>query len=71
MVLSDKVLDEITELAAVEHAVIAEYLQIAYVLGHGLPDPAPGPAGYPRWPTPPGSLRRGAVRRDEAPEAGQ
>ncbi|HEX6757030.1 MAG TPA: ferritin-like domain-containing protein [Propionibacteriaceae bacterium] len=33
------------ELAAVEHAVIAEYLQIAYVLGHRLPDPAPGPAG--------------------------
>lgn len=45
MVLSDQVLDEITELAAVEHAVIAEYLQIAYVLGHGLPEPAPGPAG--------------------------
>jgi hypothetical protein len=41
----DQVLDELTELAAVEHAVIAEYLQIAYVLGHRLPDPAPGPAG--------------------------
>jgi hypothetical protein len=45
MAPSDRVLDELTELAAVEHAVIAEYLQIAYVLGHGLPDPAPGPAG--------------------------
>jgi hypothetical protein len=41
----DQVLDELTELAAVEHAVIAEYLQIAYVLGHRMPDPAPGPAG--------------------------
>jgi hypothetical protein len=45
MAPSDQVLDELTELAAVEHAVIAEYLQIAYVLGHRLPDPAPGPAG--------------------------
>ena len=45
MVPSDQVLDELTELAAVEHALIAEYLQIAYVLGHGLPDAAPGPAG--------------------------
>jgi hypothetical protein len=45
MAPSDHVLDELTELAAVEHAVIAEYLQIAYVLGHRLPDPAPGPAG--------------------------
>jgi hypothetical protein len=42
MAPSDWVLDE---LAAVEHAVIAEYLQIAYGLGHRLPDPAPGPAG--------------------------
>jgi Ferritin-like len=45
MAPSDQVLDELTELAAVEHAVIAEYLQIVYVLGHRLPDPAPGPAG--------------------------
>ena len=45
MAPSGQVLDELTELAAVEHAVIAEYLQIAYVLGHRLPDPAPGPAG--------------------------
>ena len=45
MAPSDQVLDELTELAAVEHAVIAEYLQIAYVLGHRLPDPAPGSAG--------------------------
>ena len=45
MAPSDQVLDELTELAAVEHAVIAEYLQIAYVLGHRLPDPAPGPVG--------------------------
>jgi hypothetical protein len=45
MVPSDQVLDELTELAAVEHAMIAEYLQVAYVLGHRLPDPAPGPAG--------------------------
>jgi Ferritin-like len=45
MAPSDQVLDELTELAAVEHAVIAEYLQIAYVLGHGLPDPAPRPDG--------------------------
>ena len=42
MAPNDQVLDELTELAAVEHAVIAEYLQIAYVLSHGLPNPAPG-----------------------------
>jgi hypothetical protein len=45
MATSDTVLDELTELAAVEHALITEYLQIAYVLGHRLPDLVPGPAG--------------------------
>jgi hypothetical protein len=44
MAPSDQVLDELIELAVVEHAVIAEYLQIVYVLGHRLPDPTPGPA---------------------------
>ena len=50
MAPSDQVLDELTELAAVEHAVIAEYLQIAYVLGHRLPDPGRRDR---RSPTPP------------------
>jgi hypothetical protein len=31
MATSDEVLDELTELAAVQHAVIAEYLQIGRV----------------------------------------
>ncbi len=39
------VLATLNELATVEHAVMAEYLQLAYVLGHGLGEDVPGPSG--------------------------
>lgn len=39
------VLAALNELAAVEHALCVEYLEVSYVLGHGALDEAPGPFG--------------------------
>ena len=60
MAPSGQVLDELTELAAVEHAVIAEYLQIAYVLVIVCRIRRPGRRD-PRSPTRPEDLEHGAV----------
>lgn len=42
---SADVIAALDELATVEHALVAEYLELSYVLGHGLVDEAPGRSG--------------------------
>jgi len=39
------VIAALDELATVEHALVAEYLEMSYVLGHGLLEDVPGPSG--------------------------